>query len=188
MVSFDRIWPAGWPLVSALALALAVPAWAAAVDPGWPVLALHCVLGWTLLRLAWIDWRTFRLPDRLTLPLLLLGLAASLATSPAGDPWSHMIGAAAGYAAFRLVGLGYRRWRGIEGLGQGDAKLLAAGGAWLGWAALPWTVVLAAGLGLASAALAGWRRGGLDPGRMIPFGPAIALAIWIVRLHGFPGS
>ncbi len=78
--------------------------------------------------------------------------------------------------------------RGREGLGRGDAKLLAAGGAWLGWEALPWVVLLAAVLGLALALLQRARGMALTRETALPFGPSLALAIWIVRLHGFPGG
>jgi leader peptidase (prepilin peptidase)/N-methyltransferase len=78
--------------------------------------------------------------------------------------------------------------RGREGLGQGDAKLLAAGGAWLGWEALPWVVLLAAMLGLALALFRRARGVALTRETALPFGPPLALAIWIIRLHGFPGG
>jgi leader peptidase (prepilin peptidase) / N-methyltransferase len=60
-------------------------------------------------------------------------------------------------------------------------KLFAAGGAWVGWAGLPSVLLLAALIGLA-AALAGGRT--LSAVSKLPFGPALALAIWIVWLYG----
>src|SRR5262249_28336885 len=130
--------------------ALAVAAIAVAVDPPGRAL-LDCVLGWALLALAWIDLRRWLLPDALTLPLIALGLAAA-----ALDLWDLADRAAAallGYAAFRAIGWAYERFRGREGLGQGDAKLLGAAGAWLGIAALPQVVLLAAAAALAAAAV-----------------------------------
>ena len=60
----------------------------------------------------------------------------------------------------------------------------AAGGAWLGWAALPVTLLLASLLALALALAQ--RLGGQAVGRdtALPFGPMLALAIWLVRLYG----
>ena len=141
-----------------------------------------CALGWTLLALAWIDWRYFILPDVLTLPLLLagLGVAAGEGRAAALD---GALGAALGYGGLWLVGALYRRLRGRDGLGGGDAKLLAAGGAWLGAAALPWVLLGAAVGGLAIAALT--RRGILAPTLAVPFGPPLAAAIWLVWL--WPG-
>jgi leader peptidase (prepilin peptidase)/N-methyltransferase len=173
-------------LLIAVAAAL-VALWAAAVDADWLRLGIDCALGWTLLALAWIDWQRMRLPDFLTLPLLVVGLLAAALEMPDELPAS-IIGAVVGYAGLRLIDWGYRGLRGREGLGQGDAKLLAAGGAWLGWEALPWVVLLAAMLGLALALSHRARGVALTRETTLPFGPPLALAIWIIRLHGFPGG
>ena len=165
--------------------ALAMVGWAASVDtdPRWIVSST--ALGWMLLALGWIDWNTFRLPDLLTLPLVILGLVAAWLDSPEAF-YSGAIGALAGYTALFAVSLGYRLLRGREGLGRGDAKLLAAGGAWLGWPALPWVVLLAALLGLLLALLQRMRGVRLTAQTALPFGPALALAIWIIWLYGVP--
>ena len=163
--------------------AIGVALWAASADPDAPRLWADCVLGWTLLALAWIDWEHLRLPDALTLPLVVAGLVVTQLL----DPWDvadRAAGAAVGYLALRLLAAGYRRLRGREGLGQGDAKLLAAGGAWVGLGALPQLVLGGAllGLGLVLAERLRGRRIGL--GTAVPFGPCLALAIWIARLYG----
>jgi leader peptidase (prepilin peptidase)/N-methyltransferase len=145
-----------------------------------------CVLGWTLLALAWIDADTLLLPDVLTLPLIVAGLMFAWLM----EPWTitdRALGAIVGYGAFRLIEIAYRRLRDRDGLGQGDAKLLAAAGAWLGWDALPWVVVLAALGGLLAAGI-GWLAGG---GRMtattaLPFGPPLAAATWALWLVAQP--
>jgi leader peptidase (prepilin peptidase)/N-methyltransferase len=167
------------------AAGLLVVAWAASVETGAQWMLFSCLLGWTLLALGWIDWKTMRLPDALTLPLLGLGLAASWTDSQAAL-LSGVIGAVAGYGALFALRVLYRRVRGREGLGQGDAKLLAAGGAWLGWQALPWVVLLAALLGLLLALVQRVRGGGLTAETALPFGPALAFAIWIVWIYGLP--
>jgi len=174
-------------LLSLAAAATLVALWAAIADADapWVRLLLDCALAWSLLALAWIDWRQLRLPDALTLPLLAAGLAAAVLEGP-DALLASVIGALVGYVALRLVGEVYLRLRGREGLGQGDAKLLAAGGAWLGWEALPWVVLLAAFLGLALAVLQRARGAALTHETAVPFGPPLALAIWIIRLHGFP--
>jgi leader peptidase (prepilin peptidase)/N-methyltransferase len=95
-----------------------------------------------------------------------------------------LVGAFAGFAAFALIGFTYRRLRGREGLGLGDAKLLAAAGAWLGWQALPGVVLIGA-LSALALALAGAAGGGkLIVTTQIAFGSHLALAFWLVWLFG----
>lgn len=137
-------------------------------------------LGWWLLALALIDLRSWRLPDVLTLPLIALGLAAAwFGLAPEVGLLDALLGAAAGYLALAGIAWLYRRLRGREGLGLGDAKLLAAAGAWLGPAALPWVILLAAPIGLV---LALARRTPLRGDSAVPFGPPLALAFWLLFL------
>lgn len=169
-----------YPAVEIAALAIALAA--AGVDRGaagatW----LDCILGWWLLALAWIDLRHWLLPDVLTLPLIVTGLAAALLFDPGGLT-DRALGAALGYVAFRLVAYVYRKVRGRDGLGAGDAKLLAAAGAWVGASGLPQVILFAAVAGLVAAAclrLAGVRLGAASA---LPFGPFLALATWLVWL------
>jgi leader peptidase (prepilin peptidase) / N-methyltransferase len=142
-----------------------------------------CLLGWTLLTLSWIDWRWMRLPDILTLPLLLAGLFFTFVTQPLAIT-DHAGGAAAGYLALLGVAWCYRIMRGREGIGAGDAKLLAAAGAWLGLARLPFVVLLAALLGLGAAASLALGGRTLRADTALPFGPCLAIALWLLWLHG----
>jgi leader peptidase (prepilin peptidase) / N-methyltransferase len=163
--------------------ALAIALWAVSVDTDSGRIWIDCALGWTLLALAWIDWEHMHLPDMLTLPLVLLGLLVTALLDPE-QVVDHAIGAIVGYLAFRAVAAAYRALTARDGLGEGDAKLLAAAGAWLGWTALPWVVLIAAlaGLGIAAAQRIGGRK--LDRTTALPFGPCLALALWVVWLHG----
>jgi len=138
------------------------------------------VLLWMLIALAVIDLETGYLPDALTLPLALAGLAVNGLGAAFVDGQTALIGAVAGYAVFRAIAEAFYRLRGIEGLGLGDAKLLGALGAWLGWPALPPIVFIGALAGLIGALtmrLAGVRMTAQTP---LPFGPALALAGAIV--------
>ncbi|HEY3912037.1 MAG TPA: A24 family peptidase [Stellaceae bacterium] len=167
-----------YPAIELAAVAVALVA--ATVDGG-AAAWLDCLLGWWLLTLAWIDARHWLLPDALTLPLVLAGLIAALAFDSEGL-LDRALGAAAGYLALRAIALLYRALRGREGLGEGDAKLLAASGAWVGASGLPQVVLIAALAGLIVAAglrLAGFRLG---PRSALPFGPFLALATWLVWL------
>ncbi|MGE4321993.1 MAG: A24 family peptidase [Sphingobium sp.] len=137
--------------------------------------AAWALLGWLLLTLAILDWRHFWLPDALTLPLALLGMTIGLWATPV-PMVDRLIGAAAGYFSLLLVSLLYRRMRGRDGLGLGDAKLLGAIGAWFGWQALPFVLLLAAAAGLVCAgglALAGRPVTGAT---RLPLGTFLALA------------
>jgi len=124
-----------------------------------------------------------RLPDALTLPLLAFGLILEVANS-SEQFVAHVLGAIAGYAAFKVVALGYRALRGRDGLGGGDAKLLAVAGAWVGWTELPDVVFLAALFGIAGAAILRVRGHALSSVTAFPFGPYLAIALWIVHLYG----
>jgi leader peptidase (prepilin peptidase) / N-methyltransferase len=174
--------PLGWfyPGIELAAIAVAVAAVAADSGQG---IWLDCLLGWWLLALGWIDLRRWLLPDGLTLPLVIAGLAAAAAFVPE-QLTDRALGAALGYLSLRLVGLLYRVLRGREGLGQGDAKLLAASGAWVGATALPQVVLGAAVTALIAAACL--RLGGVPLGAAsaLPFGPFLALATWLIWLFG----
>jgi leader peptidase (prepilin peptidase)/N-methyltransferase len=167
--------------IEAAALAVAVSAaWAV---PGGPFLWAGCVLGWCLLTLAWIDARTLRLPDVLTLPLILAGLLEAIWLEPE-ELGERALAAAAAYTVLFLLAWSYRLIRKREGLGMGDAKLLAACGAWLGLPAVPWVAVGGALLALMWAAVLRLRGTRLTAGLRIPFGPFLAAAFWVAWLIG----
>jgi leader peptidase (prepilin peptidase) / N-methyltransferase len=162
--------------------ALVITIWAASETSGW-IFAASCLFGWWLLVLAAIDWRTFLLPDVLTLPLTVMGIAISYAVDPAGLT-DHLIGALAGFLVFAALGFVYARLRGREGLGFGDAKLMAALGAWLSWQGLPTVLLLAAMAGLLFVLMRSVLHRRLAPGEPIPFGTFLAFAGWLVWLYG----
>jgi leader peptidase (prepilin peptidase)/N-methyltransferase len=101
-----------------------------------------------LVALAFIDLDTKRLPDKITLPSVVVFFLGGFAT---GDvAWlERAIGAAAGYAVVRLIADVYYYSTGREGLGLGDGKLLAMMGALLGWKALPPIIFSASFVGVA---------------------------------------
>lgn len=141
-------------------------------------------LGTVLLSLSAIDLRTFRLPDALTLPLVLAGITVSL-LSGNGVLWS-ISSALLGFAALFGIGLAYRVLRGADGLGLGDAKLLAASGAWLGAEALPAVLLYASSSALLCVAVIILFGHEVGRNTRIPFGPFLALGTWLVWLYGSP--
>jgi len=161
--------------------AVVVALWSATLATGW-LLWASCALGWTLLTLSLIDLRAHILPDVLTLPLLAAGLLVAWLAEPT-ELDLHVLGAMVGYTVFAFIAWAYRSWRGRDGLGGGDAKLLAALGAWTGLAALP-SIVLIASLTALAVALIASLRGGLALSERIAFGPYLAVAGWIVWLYG----
>ena len=142
-----------------------------------------CFLGWTLLALAWIDAAHMRLPDALTLPLIPIGILVQTILN-----FEHFVesavGAIVGYGSFRTVALVYRVVRRRDGLGGGDAKLLSAAGAWVGWTALPDVVLLASLIGLGFIASRRIQRITVAKIAIIPFGPSLAIALWTIYLLG----
>ena len=163
--------------------AAAVGAWAALAQPILLAAVLTALLGWQLLLIAVIDAEYFRLPDQLTLPLLATGGLASLLLDHTA-PVDALIGAAAGFAGLWLLAFTYRRLRGREGLGDGGPFLLAAGGAWVGWIGLPGVLLWASAAGLSLVAaqmLVGKRVAATD---RLPFGPCLAVGIWLTWLLG----
>ncbi len=131
------------------------------------------ILAGLLIALSVIDLKTFRLPNVLTFALIGTGLLHGWIFGV--NFRDYVIGAAVGYLAFFLVEVIYKQLRGRDGLGRGDAKLLAGGGAWCGWYGLPFIVLIASGMGLVAALFPSVRKAG-----KIPFGPFLALGILIV--------
>ena len=140
------------------------------------------LLGWCLVALIALDVAHFWLPDRLTLPLLGLGLL--LGPSPLPD---RLLAAAVAGGSFLLLALLYRAVRGREGLGMGDVKLAAALGSWLSLAMLPPLLLLSATLGLALVAVGFFRGRRISAETRIPFGACLAAAafpLWLLLVAG----
>jgi leader peptidase (prepilin peptidase)/N-methyltransferase len=129
-----------------------------------------------LVYLAYFDLRTFRLPDVITLPLILLGLLFNgLSNESLISFQDSIIGAILGYAGLWLLNLLYRIAKKQDGIGMGDAKLLAALGAWLGWFTLPSILLIASLSGLIGGIL--WLQWNKQNHRSaFPFGPFLAIA------------
>jgi leader peptidase (prepilin peptidase)/N-methyltransferase len=171
------------PLYPSLELAaILVVVWAMTVTEG-EVLWISVVLGWVLLALAAMDLREFILADALTLPSIPLGIGVAWWLNPDTLAW-HVLGAAFGFALMVAVGWAYERLRGREGLGLGDAKLMAGAGAWTGLEGIG--TVLLEGAVLALVAVAVLRLAGrqFDAATPIPFGAGIAAGFWLTWLYG----
>jgi leader peptidase (prepilin peptidase) / N-methyltransferase len=149
----------------------------------------YCTFGFLILGLIFTDAETKLLPDKLTLPGLALGIFFSLLV-PVSDLASQflpgiislpfnsdvsirllslldsLLGAALGASFIYGAGAVYLRWRGAEGMGFGDVKLMAMVGAFLGMKLTIFTIF--------TASLAGSL-----------FGLTTVLMVWIKRTHRF---
>lgn len=172
-----------YPLVElAVGVMFASVAWTFAPSMQFLTMFAWCGFGATLLALTLIDIDQRLLPDALTLPLLWAGLLCSVAglTLPIDQA---VLGAALGYGVMGAIAGAYRALTGEDGLGGGDAKLVAACGAWLGWIGVPLMLAFGAvAATLAFAAFAVWRGRALrEP---LPFGPWLSLGALASLLWG----
>ena len=191
------------PVISWLALGGKCRKCKAPISPRYPAVELvtgllSAVLVWTfgsgwaglgallfaylLIAMTFIDYDTKLLPDDLTYPLLWAGLLINIDGTfvPLRDA---VIGAAAGYLVLWAVYWLFKLVTGKEGMGYGDFKLLAALGAWLGWAMLPTIILLSSVVGaIVGISLIVFARRGRD--NPIPFGPYLAAAGLIALLWG----
>lgn len=166
------------PAIEVAALAIGV---AAALVAPLPDAIAGAVFGWILLALVALDLAEMWLPDRLTLTLAIGGVVTGAlgAWPPLTD---RMIGGAAGFGGLWLIGFGYERLRGRQGLGGGDPKLLGGIGLWLGWRMLPGVLLFASLIGLAIAAWR-WASGrAVARDAAVPFGAYLGIAAYLAWL------
>ncbi len=196
-------WFENIPLVSWLALRGKCRYCKAPISPQYPLVELLTALlvvasvwrfgfGWQgfgasllscfLVALSGIDLRTRLLPDQLTLPLMWLGLIASLENLYM-VPKAAVLGAIAGYVSLWSVWWLFKQLTGKEGMGHGDFKLLAAIGAWVGLKGVLPTILLSSLVGAIIGSV--WLAAkGRDRATPIPFGPYLAVAGWVVFFWG----
>jgi len=138
------------------------------------------VLVWTLIALTGIDFDTQLLPDRLTFPLAGLGLAVnsqSWFVPPTQSIWGLLLGFLSLWIVVKIFYLITKK----HGMGQGDFKLLAVLGAWLGPMMLPLIILLSSLLGSIVGLILMKKQGESKP---FAFGPYIAIAGIVALLYG----
>ena len=173
--------PIRYPVIESVAGLIGV--WAALSQPDPVAATLTAVLGWQLLLLAIVDGEHFWLPDALTWPLAVSGLAAAVVL-PGMTAIDGVIGAVAGFVGLGAIGWFYRRLRGRDGLGGGDPFLLGAGGAWVGWIGLPSVLLWATAAAFSLVAARLLLRRPVSGQDRLPFGVFLAIGIWCVWLWG----
>jgi leader peptidase (prepilin peptidase)/N-methyltransferase len=124
------------------------------------------------------------LPNTVTIPGTVAGFLFSL--FPGGVTWvSSLIGLVLGWVAIVAVSKAYKKMRGVEGMGMGDAKMMALVGAFLGWPSVLLVLVIGSFLGsLAGVFLLSSGRGGLQA--KLPFGTFLGIAGLVALFFGDP--
>lgn len=156
--------------------------WHFAETGQWGSMAAWMAFASILVVLAMIDIDTLLLPDVLTLSLLWIGLLGSVA-GYLRSPEDALVGATVGYGVMWSVAKGYRIVAGHDGFGGGDAKLVAAVGAWVGWTGVP----LMLSVGAVAAAIGfslPWRGRRRAPARSLAFGPWLAVGAGVSAIWG----
>jgi leader peptidase (prepilin peptidase)/N-methyltransferase len=130
-----------------------------------------------------IDLQHRILPNAITFPGIAAGFAASLFLPPG---WlSSLIGIVAGGGILFAIAEAYYRWRGVEGLGMGDVKMLAMIGAVLGWPLMLLTLVFASFAGsVVGVGMIASGRGGMQAA--LPFGTFLAIGALVAAIAGDP--
>jgi leader peptidase (prepilin peptidase)/N-methyltransferase len=138
--------------------------------------------GFLLVALFWIDLDVQLLPDVLTLPGTVLGIAAAL-TLPGVGVRGALLGVVTGSGVLWAIRWGYMQVRSVEGMGFGDVKLAAMFGAVLGWKLALLTMFLAAlGGSIWGGLLIARQQGGGKTA--LPFGSLLAPSAMIAFLWG----
>jgi leader peptidase (prepilin peptidase) / N-methyltransferase len=153
------------------------------LTPPGPLIASRLLLVCILIALFGIDLEHQILPNVITLPGIVIGVAFSLIAPPG---WKEaLIGVLIGGGALYAIAWGYYLWRREEGMGMGDVKMLAMIGAFLGWKAVLVTLVLSSfvgafvGLGMMAAQRTTMKYA-------LPFGTFLALGAVVAMFAGEP--
>jgi leader peptidase (prepilin peptidase) / N-methyltransferase len=126
-----------------------------------------------------IDLHHQIIPDKLSLPLLIIGLAFALAKSSDINIFPALAGAGAGFLFFYLLALAVSHSLNREAMGGGDIKFIATIGAFLGVYGVLFTIFIAAAIALSIVIISG-----KDRSREIPFGPFLITGAFIHTLFG----
>jgi leader peptidase (prepilin peptidase)/N-methyltransferase len=145
------------------------------------LLASRLVFTSMLIILFGTDYDTQRLPNVITLPGIVVGVIFSVFAPP--GIVASLIGAAVGAGILQLVRWLWKRWRGVDGMGFGDVKMLAAIGAFLGWRQV-WVVLFLASFTGAIVGIALSLGRGRSMQTRLPFGTFLALAAYAASLIG----
>ncbi|RLB20208.1 MAG: prepilin peptidase [Deltaproteobacteria bacterium] len=143
---------------------------------------LYLLFTGSLVVITFIDLHHQIIPDVVSLPGIAVGFLSSFFLISVS--WiDSVIGIVAGGGALLVIAIIFEKLTGREGMGGGDIKLLAMIGAWMGWKALPFIVLVSslAGTIIGGGALLITGKG---YGVRIPFGPFLAMGTLIYFFFG----
>jgi len=146
---------------------------------GWSITTLEfCFFGWGLVTASVIDLHHMILPDVFTLSGIVLGLVGAF-LSPERSFSDAFFGFAIGFGALYAMAYLFYIFKGVEGMGGGDIKLIGWIGAYLGVAGVPFTIFVSSLLGslIGVVYLAIKKKDMKTTG--IPFGPFLSAAALI---------
>ena len=150
---------------------------------GWSLQSVAgVVLTWYLIAIALIDYDTMVIPDQFSLSLLWVGLFISL-WSVFVDTSTAIKGALLGYLLLWSIFHLFKLLTGKEGMGYGDFKLLAAGGAWFGMTSVMVIIIMSSVAGAVIGSLFIFLSK-KDKDKQIPFGPYLAVGMYVTMLYG----
>ena len=125
-----------------------------------------------------IDLKHFIIPNELTFPLMLIGFVKSfepnLNQTIFPNYINSLIGGVFGYLIIWLIIFFYKKVRNKEGMGLGDAKLMAVVGFWFGWASIPFTIFISSFVALIFS-IPSLIKKNKNMATQIPFGPYIII-------------
>ena len=171
---------ARYPFVEALTCAVFLLHWPVFGDAPL-LLTVRLLFAGAMIVLFAIDLEHQILPNVITLPGIVAGLACSLVLPP--GPLMSLAGIALGGGLLWAIAEGWYRLRKVEGMGFGDVKMLAMIGAFLGVKLVVLTFVLSSMIGgLIGVTLVVSRRA--DMATRVPFGTMLAVAALVASLYG----
>ena len=125
-----------------------------------------------------IDLKHFIIPNELTFPLMFIGFVKSfepnLNQTIFPNYINSLIGGVFGYLIIWLIIFFYKKVRNKEGMGLGDAKLMAVVGFWFGWVSIPFTIFISSFVALFFTVPSLLKKT-RDMATQIPFGPYIII-------------
>ena len=104
---------------------------------------LLMILAFAFIIVFFIDLKHYIIPNILTFPLMILGFVKSFdpnLNSLFPNYLNSLIGGIFGYGIIWSIIFFYKQIRNKEGMGLGDAKLLAVIGFWFGWISIPFII------------------------------------------------
>jgi len=142
---------------------------------------LFIILALAFIIIFFIDLKHYIIPNILTFPLMFLGFVKSF------DPnlnelfpnyINSLIGGVFGYVIIWVIIFLYKVLRNKEGMGLGDAKLLAAIGFWFGWISIPFIIFLSSVIALLTV-IPSLLKKTTTMSSQIPFGPYIIIGTFV---------